>query len=96
MAYGIAVSVKHASYKGLEEWQILFLFTGALTVLCGILFLFMIPDSPSSAWFLSREQKVMVFERIRLNQQGTGNKTMKRYQVIEALKDPMVSLHCPI
>ena len=90
VSYSIAMSVNHSGYKGPEGWQILFLSTGAFTVLCGVLFLFMIPDSPSSAWFLSREEKVMVFERIRSNQQGTVNKTVKKYQVIEALKDPMV------
>lgn len=32
----------------------------------------------------------MAIERIRINQQGVGNKHWKLYQVIEAFKDPMV------
>lgn len=31
----------------------------------------------------------MAIERIRVNQQGVGNKHFKRYQFVEALKDPM-------
>jgi ACS family allantoate permease-like MFS transporter len=92
VAYGIAVSIEHPIHGGLAGWQVLFIFTGALTIFSGVLFRFMIPDSPSSAWFLSRDEKVMVFERIRSNHQGTGNKRTKMYQIVEALKDPMVNI----
>jgi ACS family allantoate permease-like MFS transporter len=92
VSYGIAVGIKNNGYTALAGWQIMFLFTGSLTVLCGILFYFIVPDSPATAWFLSREEKVMALERIRGNQQGVGNKHFKKYQIYAALKDPFVSL----
>lgn len=91
VSYGIAVGIKQNGYTALAGWQIMFLFTGSLTVLCGILFYFVVPDSPATAWFLSREEKVMALERIRGNEQGVGNKHFKKYQIVAALKDPFVS-----
>lgn len=70
----------------------MFLMTGGLTVACGILFFFVIPDDVSTSWFLTEEEKVLCVERIRSNQQGVKNTTLKKYQAIEALKDPAVSL----
>lgn len=60
----------------------------SLTVLAGILFYFVVPDSPATAWFLTAEEKVMAIERLRENNQGVGSKRFKRYQFIEAFTDP--------
>ena len=90
VAYGIVEGIKNSRYSRLAGLQLLLLFTGVLTVICGILFLFMVPDSPSSAWFLSREEKILAFERIRANQQGTANKVFRRYQLTEAHAGPKV------
>jgi ACS family allantoate permease-like MFS transporter len=59
-----------------------------LTVLAGILFYFIVPDSPATAWFLTREERVMAIERLRGNNQGVGNKKFKKHQFIEAFTDP--------
>lgn len=45
------------------------------------------PDTPTKAWFLNDEEKSLVVERIRTNQQGFGNKHFKKHQFIEALLD---------
>ena len=36
-----------------------------------------IPDTPAGAWFLTDEEKLMVVERIRTNQQGFGTHISK-------------------
>ena len=46
-----------------------------------------IPDTPTQAWFLTDEEKLLVVERIRTNQQGFGNTHFKKNQFIEALTD---------
>lgn len=92
VSYAIAVSIKSNGYTAMKGWQLMFLMTGGLTVLCGILFFFAIPDEISSSWFLNEEEKFLCLERIRKNQQGIKNKTLKKHQVVEALKDPAVSL----
>jgi MFS transporter, ACS family, allantoate permease len=56
----------------------------------GGLFLYFMPDNQLNARFLTQKERLMAIERIRINQQGVGNKHWKLYQVIEAFKDPMV------
>ncbi|CUM65818.1 uncharacterized protein PRCAT00003467001 [Priceomyces carsonii] len=84
IAYGVA---SHDEHYSITAWKVLFIVTGLMTIVVGILFLIHVPDIPSKAWFLSKEEKVLVAERIRSNQQGFGNKHFKKYQFMEAMRD---------
>ncbi|CUS20218.1 LAQU0S01e01662g1_1 [Lachancea quebecensis] len=84
MAYGLYI--RKDSYS-IEAWRVLFIITGLITVVVGVLIFFHIPDDPSKAWFLSEREKMMVVERIRENQQGFGNHRIKKYQIKEAFTD---------
>ncbi|CCH46019.1 putative membrane protein [Wickerhamomyces ciferrii] len=84
IAYGL---LHHADSLVIESWRVLFLVTGLLTVLFGIVFYFYVPENPSKAWFLTEEEKLYHVQRIRENQQGFGNKKFKWYQVKEAFTD---------
>ena len=53
----------------------------------GVVFWFVLPDSPASARFLSEGEKVEHVERLRGNEQGIGSKTFKWDQFREALTD---------
>jgi ACS family allantoate permease-like MFS transporter len=72
-----------------ESWQLLFLVIGLFTAFIGAIFLFVMPDNQMNARFLTEKEKVLAIERIRVNQQGVGNKHFKLYQFKEALTDPM-------
>ncbi|KAJ5140707.1 transporter [Penicillium atrosanguineum] len=88
VAYGIAVgSDKHGS--AIEPWKIIFLFTGLLTIALGLVFLWIVPDNQLNARWLKKEDRILAIARVRINQQGIGNKHFKLYQVKEALLDPM-------
>lgn len=88
MAYGIAVgTAKYGS--AIAPWKIVFLVTGLLTICMGIIFLFVVPDNQMNARWLSKEDRLLAIERIRVNQQGVGNKHWKFYQLKEALLDPL-------
>ncbi|KAI9744585.1 MAG: hypothetical protein M1818_002114 [Claussenomyces sp. TS43310] len=88
VAYGISVGVeKHGA--AIPGWQIVFLTIGLLTFAIGVVFLFLMPDNQLNARFLTPQEKVMAVQRIRLNNQGVGNKHFKMYQLKEALLDPM-------
>ncbi|KAL4780076.1 major facilitator superfamily domain-containing protein [Aspergillus varians] len=88
VAYGIAVgSEKHGS--AIAPWKVVFLFTGLLTILLGVVFLMIVPDSQLNARWLKKEDRVLAVMRVRINQQGIGNKHFKLYQVKECLLDPM-------
>jgi MFS transporter, ACS family, allantoate permease len=66
-----------------------FLVTGILTMCMGVIFLFVMPDNQMNARWLSKEDRLLAIERIRVNQQGVGNKHWKFYQLKEALLDPL-------
>lgn len=88
VAYGIAIGTeKHGS--SIAPWKIVFLFTGVLTILLGLIFLWIVPDNQLNARWLKKEDRVLAVARVRENQQGIGNKHFKMYQVKEALLDPM-------
>jgi ACS family allantoate permease-like MFS transporter len=88
VAYGIAVGTeKHGS--SIDPWKIVFLVTGLLTVCLGLMFLWIVPDNQLNARWLNEEDRVLAVARVRVNQQGIGNKHFKMYQVKEALLDPM-------
>ncbi|KAI0937981.1 hypothetical protein AcV7_003300 [Taiwanofungus camphoratus] len=54
----------------------------------------MFPDSPTTAWFLTPEERVTAVQRIKVgkyiaaNQTGVENKRFKKEQFYEALRDP--------
>ena len=62
--------------------------TGSITVVTAVLYWFFFPDSPADAWFLTPEGRIKAVLRIKENQTGVENKTFKKEQMIEALKDP--------
>jgi ACS family allantoate permease-like MFS transporter len=63
--------------------------TGLLTIALGFCFLYFIPDNQLNARWLTKEDRILAVERVRVNQQGIGNKHFKMYQLKEALTDPM-------
>ena len=93
VAYGIAHGAETHGFS-VAPWKIIFIFTGTLTIVVGITFLVIMPDSPLSTHWLTEHERVLVLERVRINQQGIGNKKWKMYQFKEALLDPMVCLNC--
>ncbi|KAK8125551.1 uncharacterized protein PG998_001310 [Apiospora kogelbergensis] len=74
----------------IKSWQLVFLAIGLFTAAMGAIFLWLMPDSQLNARFLTPKERVMAVERIRVNQQGVGNKHFKWYQCKEALTDPMI------
>ncbi len=84
IAYGLAI---HTNSYSITSWKILFIVTGLMTIVVGIAFYLHMPDDPSKAWFLSKEEKQHVVLRIRSNEQGFGNPHFKKSQFKEALKD---------
>lgn len=73
---------------GLERWQYVFLIFGAISIAWAILFLIFMPDLPSTARFLTEDEKVVAVERVAINRQGVKNKSFKKYQLWQFLKDP--------
>ncbi|KAJ7646815.1 MFS general substrate transporter [Roridomyces roridus] len=84
LSYGLG----HIHSNVLESYQIIFLFTGLLTVVFSIVVYLFLPDSPTTARFLSHDEKILAVERLRANNTGTETKQWKWEQVWECLLDP--------
>jgi len=78
----------HIQTRSFQPWQWLMVITGIVTLVVAALFWFLFPDSPTTAWFLTPEERVMAVLRIKVNQTGVENKHFKKEQLIEALTDP--------
>ena len=88
VAYGIAIGVKRHG-AAVAAWKIVFLSIGLLTAAIGAMFLYFMPDNQLNARWLTKEERIMAVARIRINQQGIGNKHFKMYQFVETMKDPL-------
>ena len=69
VAYGVAQGTSGRNLA-IAGWKILFLVWGLITIVTGIIFLLVMPDSPLKARFLESSEGRLVIERTRHNQQG--------------------------
>lgn len=88
VAYGINVGAEKTG-SAIAPWKIVFLVNGLLTATLGVIFFFVIPDNQLNARWLKPKDRVLAVARVRVNQQGIGNKHFKAYQLKEALLDPI-------
>ncbi|KAI6010102.1 MFS general substrate transporter [Pisolithus microcarpus] len=84
----IAYGALHIQTSGFEPWQWFMIITGTITLILAISYWFLFPDSPTTAWFLTPDERVKAVQRIKENQTGVENKHFKKEQFIEAIRDP--------
>jgi hypothetical protein len=86
----LAFGVSHFKNGPIKNWQLLFLVLGLATCVWSFFIATLLPDSPLTAKCFSEEDKKLMIERVRENETGIQNREYKRYQIVEALKDPFV------
>ncbi|KAJ7169296.1 major facilitator superfamily domain-containing protein [Mycena crocata] len=84
----ISFGTLHIHTEHFAAWKWLMMITGALTFVTAGLFWYLFPDSPTTAWFLTPQERAIAVLRIKVNQTGVENKHFKKEQMIEALLDP--------
>ncbi|KAG8933090.1 hypothetical protein FRC02_012458 [Tulasnella sp. 418] len=72
----------------INAWRAYMLIISGLCLITGVLFLLFFPDNPTTAKFLTNEERVMAIRRIQENQTGIETKKWKKEQFKEALVDP--------
>ncbi|TFK49089.1 MFS general substrate transporter [Heliocybe sulcata] len=70
-----------------HQWQWLMIITVILTFFVFVLFVLFFPDNPTTAKFLSQEEKLKAVKRVEGNKNGIETKVWKKEQFIEALTD---------
>lgn len=88
MSYALQ-QVKHEPLAG---WRIMFIVLGLATIMVSIGALYIIPDTPVEATFLSDHEKVALLHHVSVNRTGIQNKNYKPSQLIELLLDPQIYL----
>ncbi|KAJ5091888.1 MFS general substrate transporter [Penicillium alfredii] len=83
----IGYAVGHIS-TGLPRWMYVFLIFGAFSITTGILALWLLPDLPSTAKFLTERERAIAVDRVAVNRQGVKNHQFKWDQVWQAARDP--------
>lgn len=86
MAYGIYQRQLHDALP-IAGWRLIYAIMGGMTIFSGLLLGLHLPDTPAQAWFLSKQEKLEVVERIRDNKQGFGNRHFKWEQFREVFVD---------
>jgi ACS family allantoate permease-like MFS transporter len=84
VSYGIGISTG----SSIATWRLLYITFGGMTVVWGIITYFLLPDNPATWKVLSDREKYIAIHRVQSNQTGIENKTIKWYQVREAVFDP--------
>lgn len=72
----------------------MFVVLGCVTVVLGFTTFFLIPDSPSTAKFLTEEEKAMITQHVAQETTGAVGSRFKPKQLVDALTDPQLLLLC--
>ncbi|KAE8147348.1 major facilitator superfamily domain-containing protein [Aspergillus avenaceus] len=83
VSYGLG----HA-HTSLRPWRLLFLALGSFSTLWAVVIYIFLPDSPVKCWYMTDREKYICLERVKDNNTGMEDKTLKLYQVKECLLDP--------
>jgi len=79
---------------GLAAWQWLFLIEGIPSTLAGIVTLFYLVDSPAKARWLSGEEKQVLLDRLREEEEAKNREGDSRHRLIDAFRSGKVWLLC--
>lgn len=77
----------------LAAWRYQFIVIGCITSAWGIILWFLLPNNPIDAFFLTKRQRIVAVERLRSDQVGIENKTVKSEQITETFKDPKTYMY---
>ncbi len=72
------------------SWRLMFLITGAFTIVFGLAFLLLMPISPLTAWFLKPKEREIAHARLQVDRLTDEHWNFDRHQLWEALLDPKV------
>lgn len=83
----IGYAVGHIT-TGLPQWMYVFLIFGSISTAWGIISLLFLPDLPSTAKFLTPNERTIAVNRVAANRQGVKNHHFNKHQAIQTVQDP--------
>ncbi|KAJ5648898.1 uncharacterized protein N7484_002621 [Penicillium longicatenatum] len=82
MMYGIG-----HDQMAIAQWKAMFIICGALTAFFGVLFFFMMPAGPESAWFLNPQERLIATQRLKAETEGGDQTNFSISQLKETVMD---------
>ncbi|KAI0126871.1 major facilitator superfamily transporter [Xylariales sp. AK1849] len=83
----VTFGLGHIESTKIYRYQLIFIFCGCLTVVFGVVFVFLMPDSPMEAKYLREREKIIAIERLRANQMGVASRKWRWDHVLETFLD---------
>ncbi|RAH69451.1 putative MFS transporter [Aspergillus aculeatinus CBS 121060] len=83
LTYGLG----HIQHGSMYRYQTIFLFCGLLTVAYSAVVLWLMPDSPMEAKYLTMRERIIATERLRANQMGIATRQWRWEHVWETALD---------
>ncbi|KAH7024794.1 major facilitator superfamily domain-containing protein [Microdochium trichocladiopsis] len=74
------------------RWELIFYILGGVTCIWSFVLWFLLPDSPSSAYFLNHRERLIAVRRVANNETGIKNKSFDKAQVKMGFLDPKTIL----
>jgi MFS family permease len=90
----LSFAFQHVTSRTFQSWRMMFVVLGCLTVVLGFTTFFIIPDSPSTARFLTEEEKVVIRQHVAQETTGAVGSGFKPKQLVDALTDSQLLLLC--
>ena len=90
----LSFAFQHVTSLTFQSWKMMFVVLGCVTVVLGITTFFIIPDSPSTAKFLTEEEKSVIGQHVAQETTGAVGSGFKSKQLVDALTDPQLLLLC--
>ena len=72
----------------LAPWRLLFIVLGAYSIVWAAIVWIWLPDSPTTCRWMSEREKYICLVRVKANNTGVEDRTIKWYQIRECLLDP--------
>ncbi|KAJ3497158.1 hypothetical protein NLG97_g2108 [Lecanicillium saksenae] len=89
ISYGFQHITAGASLTG---WRTMFVTLGCITVAVGLCVIFLLPDTPMQASWLSNVEKIALLKHVSVNQTGISSKKFRFKEIVEAVLDPQIWL----
>ncbi|KAH9234580.1 hypothetical protein K456DRAFT_1835442 [Colletotrichum gloeosporioides 23] len=75
-----------------ERWELIFFMLGGVTCVWSLVIWFLLPDSPSNAFFLNHRERLVAVKRVSENETGIKNKAFDKKQALLGSVDPKTLL----
>ncbi|KAI8192316.1 hypothetical protein K4K51_003869 [Colletotrichum sp. SAR 10_75] len=75
-----------------ERWELIFFMLSGVTCVWSLVIWFLLPDSPSNAFFLNHRERLVAVKRVSENETGIKNKAFDKKQALLGSFDPKTLL----